>query len=454
MSLLTLAFNPQPRAKTYCSGPILRVSGVWAVKILYIVLDGAADSPTSPRKTLEEASKPNIDSLGSHAVCGMVYTVKPGVAPQSDYATLSLLGYNPDDYYPGRGPLEAFGAGIEMRRGDIALRANFATVDPGTLRIIDRRVGRSLTSREARELASAVDGMELEEGEGTALFRATIGHRGVLVLRHRSKPLSDAISNTDPAYERRGRFSVALEKYEPFIKLSNPLVEDEAAVLAARMLNEFTLKAVEILDGHPVNLAREKRGLLKANAILSRDAGGLPEEKPPSFQERFGLRGASIVEMVVERGISRYIGLDDIRVEIEGRAREEVYREEAARAVEALETHDLVYVHLKGPDEPGHDGSFEGKIKAVEDIDKHFFAPLLDRLSSAGLEPAFVVTSDHATPWDVGAHSGDPVPLMISHQSIQGSIGKFSETVCLRGRLGTIIGGYKIIPKTLSLLAG
>ncbi|BAN90483.1 alkaline phosphatase family protein [Aeropyrum camini] len=422
------------------------------MKILYVVLDGAADSPSSPRRTLEEANKPNIDSLGSHAVCGMVYTVKPGVAPQSDYATLSLLGYNPEEYYPGRGPLEAFGAGIEMRRGDVALRANFATVDPGTLRIIDRRVGRSLTSREARELASAVDGMELEEGEGVALFRATIGHRGVLVLRHRRKPLSDAISNTDPAYERRGRFSVALEKYEPYIKLSNPLSTDESAVLAARMLNEFTLRAIEVLDNHPVNKARESRGLLKANAILSRDAGVLPQEKPPGFQEKFGLRGVSIVEMVVERGIARYIGLEDIHVEIEGRAREEVYREEAARAVEALETYDLVYVHLKGPDEPGHDGSFEGKLKAVEEIDKHFFAPLLDGISSKGLEPAFVITSDHATPWDKGAHSADPVPLMISHPGLRGSVDRFSESTCLSGGLGTIIGGYRIIPKALSLL--
>ena len=421
-------------------------------KIVYVVLDGAPDSPNSPRKTLEEAFKPNLDSLARSSLCGLVYTVKPGVAPQSDYATLSLLGYNPDLYYPGRGPLEALGAGLDMSQGDIALRANFATVDPDTMRIIDRRAGRSLSSREARVLAEALDGMELDEGRGEARFRSTIGHRGVLLLRHREHHLSDMITNTDPAYRREGRYSVALENFEPYVAESRPLEDSEPARVAAMLLNEFTRRAVEMLDGHPVNLERARRGLLKANAVLSRDAGKLPDSAPPSFRSRFGLSGASIAEMVVEVGISRYVGLNSIGVEVEGRPKAELYREEAEKALKALEDFDLVYVHLKGPDEPGHDGDIEGKVRAVEEIDMYFFSSLVEGLDGFDERPAVIVTSDHATPWDRRSHSGDPVPLMVHHPAFSSGPSSFSETACEGGRLGLLVGGYKILPSVLRLL--
>lgn len=424
------------------------------MRVLYVVLDGAPDSLSSPKRALEEAEKPNIDSIARRALCGMVYTIKPGVAPQSDYATLSLLGYNPDEYYPGRGALEALGAGIRLRPGDIALRANFATVDPESMRIVDRRVGRSLTTREAKMLGRSVDGLRLDGGDGVAFFAPTIGHRGVLVLSHSKVALSGEISNTDPAYERRGRFSVALEKFEPYVAESRPLTDSEGARKAASLLNEFTRKAIEVLDKHPVNLDRARRGLLKANAILSRDAGGMPEKKPPGFEERFGLRGASIVEMVVEKGIASYVGIEDISVEVEGKDRARVYREEAEKAVEGLEAFDLVYVHLKGPDEPGHDGDLDGKIRAIEEIDKSFFGRLLD-LASSFEDLSIIVTSDHATPWDRAAHSDDPVPLMVSGPGIKGrDVNTFSEKQCYTGRLGIIVGAYNILPKIIKLLEG
>ena len=421
------------------------------MKIVYVVLDGAADSPSSPRRALEEAYKPNIDLLSRSSVCGMLYTLAPGVAPQSDVATLSLLGYRPEEYYPGRGPLEAMGAGLELGEGAIALRANFATVDPSSRRILDRRVGRSLTSSEARALASALDGLRLDGGRGLARFRATLGHRGVLVLEHREHRLSGDISNTDPAYERRGNISVALSSFQPFIRRSKPLKGDVGAAVAARLVNEFSDKAIEILDSHPVNLARESRGLPKANAVLLRDAGGL-RGKPPSFRELFGLKAASVTEMVVERGIARFIGIRDASVDPEGVGRQQLLEYEAKTVSGLLsEDFDLVYVHLKGPDEPGHDGDFEGKVRAIEDIDKHFFSKLLE---SVGEDVAFIVTSDHATPWDLGAHSGDPVPIMISHKDIGEGVKGFSEASCGKGRLGVITGGYKVIPLALSYLRG
>ncbi len=417
-------------------------------KVFYVVLDGAADGPEAPRSALEEASKPNIDFIAGRGACGLLYVVGRGVAPESDAAVMSLLGYDPARYYTGRGPLEALGAGLEFRDGEVAFRANFATVDPSTKRIIDRRAGRSLTSREARELARALDGMELAGGEGYARFAATIGHRAVLVLGHRGSRLSGMVSNSDPAYERKGHLSVARERFEPYIARIEPLEDTPEARLTADLANEFTVKAIEVLDGHPVNEERRRRGLPPANAVLLRDAGDrLPPAEP--FAEKFGLRAASIVEMVVERGIARALGINDVPVEVEGRDRRDLLREEALKALEAARSHDLVYVHLKGPDEPGHDGDFEGKVKAIEEIDKYFFSTLLDKLD---FDAAFVITSDHATPWHLRAHSGDPVPLLVSHESLGRGPGRLSELACRGGSLGVVEGGWRVIPLVLEKL--
>ena len=419
-------------------------------KLLYVVLDGAADSPASPKRVLEDAYKPNIDSLARHALCGSVITVGRGIAPESDVAVMSLLGYEPDRYYTGRGPLEALGAGIDFLEGDVALRANFATVDPATLKIIDRRAGRSLTSREARELAEAIDGMPLDEGRARAIFRATIGHRGVLVLRHSMYRLSADITNTDPAYERIGRISHARKDFPPFIQEAKPLKDTPEAKLTAKLVNDFTRRAIEILDKHPVNEARRAKGLPPANAVLLRDAGDSLPDAPP-FAERFGFTMASIVEMVVERGIARALGISDIDlgINIEEASIEERLEREAWAAAESLSKYDGVYVHLKGPDEPGHDGDYERKKEAIELIDKYFFSKILNMIEVE--KTIIVVTSDHATPWDRKAHSDDPVPLMISNPRLSGSHTGFNEIECGRGSLGLIEGAYKIIPTVKSI---
>lgn len=418
------------------------------MKILYVVLDGAADGPSAPRLSLEEASKPNIDELASNALCGMVYPIAPGVAPESDAAVMALLGYDPEKYYTGRGVLEAIGAGMEFRNGWVAFRANYATIDAGTRRIIDRRVGRSLTSREARELAAALDGMELGGGEARARFKATIGHRGVLILVHKER-LSAMVSNSDPAYERRGNISVAKRDFEPYIARIEPLEDTREARLTAELANEFTERAIEILDSHPVNEERRAKGLPPANAVLLRDASDkLPPVKPLS--EVYGIRMASIVEMVVERGIARILGLADIPVEIEGLSKREILEREARLTLEALERYDGVYVHLKGPDEPGHDGDLEGKIKAIEEIDRYFFGRILDGLDREGT--LIIVTSDHATPWNIRAHSGDPVPLMFSNPGIPRGPGAFDEKTCTNGELGVLVGAYRILSQALNLM--
>ncbi len=423
------------------------------MKLVYVVLDGAPDGFNSSVRALELSFKPNIDSLASHCLCGLMYPVGPGVAPESDVAVLSLLGYEPDRYYTGRGPLEALGAGIPFIDGWLALRANFATVDPVSLRIIDRRVGRSLSSWEARELARALDGMKLGGGKAEVLFRATISHRGVLVIRHEDYKLSAMIDNVDPAYERRGFISIAIPSYEPYIKQSKPLIEVFEAKLAAELVNEFTLKAIRVLEEHPINRVRELSGKPKANAILLRDAG---DRRPPTepIWEKFKLKFSCIAEMPVEIGIARALDMKIVEVGVEDvKTREELLEREAKLVLEELEWSDAVYVHLKGPDEPGHDGNLEGKIRAIEDIDKYFFKPLLDRLNLENT--LLIVTSDHSTPWNLKAHSEDPVPVMLSNPKLSERRRAFNEMEFRGGTLGVIEAGYKLLPiavKTLETL--
>lgn len=418
------------------------------MRLLYVVLDGAPDG-FSDKTALSIAYKPNMDMLASRSLCGLAYILGEGVAPESDAAVMSLLGYDPEVYYTGRGPLEALGAGLEFKDGWVALRANFATIDPSTLRIVDRRVGRSLSSIEARRLGEAIDGLKLDGGRAIAKFKATIGHRGVLLISHEDYRLSGNISNTDPAYERRGRISVALESYDPYVKKAVPLDESIEAKIAAELVNEYTAKAIEILREHEVNRDRVSRGLPPANAVLLRDAGDrLPPAKP--IREVYGLNFASIVEMVVERGIARALGIHDLPVDVEGRPRSEIIHQEAIMAHRALEQYDAVYVHLKGPDEPGHDGDLEGKVKAIEEIDKHFFGEVLNRIDHD--DTLILVTSDHATPWFKRAHSGDPVPVMLSHGSFRHVNRKFREVDCRNGELGVIDKGYKILKITIDIM--
>ncbi|MCE4614826.1 MAG: 2,3-bisphosphoglycerate-independent phosphoglycerate mutase [Desulfurococcales archaeon] len=420
-------------------------------KLAYIVLDGAPDGINAPRRVLSEAYKPNIDHLVSRSYCGIVYTVEKGVAPESDAATMSLLGYDPHKYYTGRGPLEALGAGLTLEnKYEVALRANFATINPRTLEITDRRVGRNLSSKEAHELAKSVDGLKLVDGAGYARFKATIGHRGVLIVGHKKSKLSAMITNTDPAYGRKGLISIALKKFEAKLKLAEPMDDSSEAVLAAKLVNEFTLKAIELLDNHPVNKARVSRGLLPANAILSRDAGDQVPPMPP-IGELTRLKWGAIVEMPVERGIARAASIGVIPVEVEGKNKKDLLKEEAELLTSNLEEYDAIYVHLKGPDEPGHDGDFYAKKKAVEMIDQYFFAEVKDYLLERNV--SVIITSDHSTPWYLKAHSDDPVPLSILVPGKTGDgLRKLDEIECSKGSIGILEGGYNIIPTALELL--
>lgn len=415
-----------------------------------MVLDGAADSPSDPVTSLELAETPALDRIAQESVCGLMYPIEAGIAPESDAAVLAILGYDPHVYYTGRGPLEALGAGIEIREGyEVAFRANFATIKEETLEIVDRRVGRSLASEEARELAKALDGMGLGLHDGYARVVATVGHRAVVVIGSRSCRLSDEVDNTDPAYAKVGRISVARPTFEKRVVECKPLANTEEARRTAELVNLFTRRAVEALSAHSVNSSRAARGLPKAAAVLLRDSGGsLPRAEP--ITERFGLRFSAVVEMPVERGIARLLRMEVAEVGEPSGDRARDYAERLRAALDLLGRVDVVYVHLKGPDEPGHDGMLKDKVRAIEDIDAYFVKPLLEAVDLREL--AIIVTADHATPPSAKAHTGDPAPLVIRIPGLKpDGVRRFTERECSRGSLGTLAHGWELLPRFLRL---
>jgi 2,3-bisphosphoglycerate-independent phosphoglycerate mutase len=417
-------------------------------KILYVVLDGLGDRPVEElggRTPLEAAKTPHLDSLAARGQTGLMDAIGPGIAPESDAAVMSILGYDVDRYYTGRGPLESYGAGLEVRTGDLAWRANFGTVDSDWT-IVDRRVGRNLSDEEARELAAAVQS-EVQLPGASFQFHHTLGHRACLVVRRQGGNLSGQVDNCDPAYQRHGSFSVALADPGKRVLEARPLQDSEEARAAAELTNEFMRKSYQVLDGHPVNRRRRAEGKMPGNMILLRDAGDrLPQM--PSFQEQFGIRFASLVEMPVEIGIASLLGMGQVPVASTAEDPERGYSDWAAKTLASLGDWDGLYVHLKGPDVPGHDGDAAGKLLSVEQIDSFYFGPLMRRLD--GEDFVVAVTADHSTPCELKAHSDDPVPVLIAGGLEPEGTESFGEQEARSGWLGRM-RGQDLVPKLVSV---
>ncbi len=416
--------------------------------ILYVILDGVGDLPFPQRENqtpLEAAATPNLDKLTANGTMGIVYTVKRGFAPESDAGVFSLLSYDPSRLDLSRGVVEALGAGIDFRDGDLALRCNFATVQDG--QILDRRAGRNVSTTEAKELAESLNDSSALKALAPFELRTTIGHRCVLVFRNGERSLSGSVSNLDPAYVRKGKVTIAKSGVTLPTKVPKcvRLNRTKAAAKTVALLNKFAAEIHEVLKDHPVNIRRKGRGDLPANFLLMRDAG----TKPPrvkTLREKFGFRSVAVADMPVELGIAKVVGMD---VEVFPPDRSlEGYSQRAEKAAELAAKYDLVYVHLKGPDEPGHDGDFDGKKKSIEDIDKGFFSRL-PQLGSILL----CVTADHSTPCAAKGHSDDPVPLLVTGSNIKsdGSM-RFTEKYGRKGKLGTMRHGREIL-KMLKRLA-
>ena len=423
-------------------------------KLLYVCLDGLGDDPIPEfdgRTPLEAAVTPAMDSLAARGRTGVVVTVGDGIAPESDIAVFAILGFDPRGEHPGRGVVEAVGTDMDFEDGDLAYRVNFATCE--WPQIVDRRVGRDLSSDEAAALAREVNETLVLPG-ATFTLKATVEHRGSLLIRAGEGRLSADVTNTDPAYRKEGSLGVALETFEPVVAHCEPLSDSDEAHHAAELTNRFVEESAKILDASDVNVERRRRGQLAANVILTRDGGDhLPMLQ--SIDDRFGPEWGCFVEMPVERGIAKMLGMHPVpapRLGIDVAMDVAVagYAEWARLAVDALAGYDALYVHIKGPDVPAHDGRAEDKRDVISAIDAGFFSEVLRSLDLTTTIVA--VTGDHSTSCVRKAHTADPVPLLVSGGGVQsdGSTA-FGERECADGALGRL-RGIDILPRLADLM--
>jgi len=401
------------------------------------LLDGVGDLPhpdLAGKTPLEAATTKNMDMLAKNGIMGQVISVGKGIAPESDIAVFNMLGYKfQHSDYAGRGVIEAIGIGIDFKDGDLALRGNFATLDDEG-KIIDRRAGRRIEREDAEKISKEIEKeIKFSNPNTTVAVAPTVGHRVTVRLRD-DKPLSSEISNTDPAYARVDGMGIA-KAVSDFMKIEKciPLEQSEDAANAANLVNEFTKQSLEIMKKSDVNKQRSQKNKKLLNSILLRDAGNkYPNVKP--INDLHSMNFSCIVDMPVEIGISNILkmkafnagGLTD-------------YEEKARVAAQAMETENAIYVHLKGPDEFGHDGDAIGKMKNIEEIDERFFGTLLDHVDVSKI--AIMISADHSTPSIHKGHSDDPVPLLISGNMITNDdTQRFTETEAKKGAIGLIDG--------------
>lgn len=378
-------------------------------KIVLVVLDGIGGLPVNGRTELEAASTPNLDTLARKSACGLHVPVAYGITPGSGPGHLGLFGYSPVDCQIGRGILEALGLGLEVKRTDVAVRCNYATIRNGV--ITDRRAGRipteqsgKLTGRLQEELG-VIDGVKM-------IFAPGMEHRFAVLMRFPEPLEADAalINDTDPQKEGMA----------PLIM--SPLSDNarKVAMVAEKMIS----MAVEILKDEE-----------KANYLLLRGFSSMPHI--PVFRQAFGLRALAIATYPMYRGLARLVEMDTPG--IEGSVEDEI---------DFLKAHyneyDFFFLHVKKVDSYGEDGNFEGKAKRIEEFDR-LLPPILD------LKPdVLVITGDHSTPALMKGHSWHPVPLLLHSPYVLGGTSmSFSERECLKGELG-IFPAVNIMPLALA----
>ena len=380
------------------------------MKLIVLLGDGMADLPLEVlggRTPLQAAEKPNMDRLARQGRSGLARTVPEGFAPGSDVANLSVLGYDPAECYTGRAPLEAAAMNVHLGPDDIAFRCNFVTIDNRLMK--DYSAGH-ISSPEGQELIEALAPLM----PGQRLYPG-VSYRNLLVLQAGAK------AECTPPHDISGQ---PVEEHLPRGQNSELLV---ALMEAAR----------PVLERHQVNRRRIAAGKRPANAIWLWGQG--PAPAMPSFAEKYGLSGAMISAVDLLKGIGRYAGLKVIDVPGATGNIDTNYQGKVDAALEALKSRDFVYLHIEAPDEAGHEGEIDLKVRAIELFDEKVVGPVLQALEKSGEDWRVLLMPDHATPISIKTHSSDPVPFTIAGSGIEpDEVERFDELAAQRGEYGLV----------------
>ncbi|NWG11577.1 2,3-bisphosphoglycerate-independent phosphoglycerate mutase [Candidatus Bathyarchaeota archaeon] len=404
------------------------------MKAILIICDGMADRPVkelSWKTPLEAAYKPSLNQIAKTGICGIMDLIAPGIPPGSDSATLALLGYDALKVYSGRGAFEAVGSGVQVLPGDVAFRCNFATANE-KLVVLDRRAGR-IENEDADKLAQSLQKIKLKTPSVKFLFKNTIQHRAVLVIR--GPKLSTAVSDSDP--QKTGEKVLEIK----------PLNTSFEAKYTAKILNELAHQFHTVLKDHSVNKQRVKRKLLPANIILCRGAGTIPKIKPLS--ELYGVKAACIAATSLIRGVCEASGMKLINVKGATGTPQTDFLALAKATNQVLRTFDFVLLHVKATDVASHDRNIKQKVEMIEKVD-NMVGRILNNIDLNSVYLA--ITADHTTSLATGNHEGDPVPIAITGPYVRrDDVERFDERCCAKGGLNRI-RGMDLMPTLMNLL--
>jgi len=399
------------------------------MKYAVLIGDGMADEPLEKyggRTPLEVADIPNMREIARKGQTGLIRTIPPGMSPGSDVATLSVLGYDPKKYYSGRAPLEAAKLGIKLAPDEVAFRCNLITVEDE--RISDY-AGGHITSDEARELVAS---LSRRMSTPTVKFYPGVGYRHICVMK--------------------GTDMVRAYCTPPHDVTGQPVKDHMPRGDGAALLADLMERSRELLQSHEVNKARLGRGQRPANMIWLWGQGVTP--RMPSFKDRFGIEGSVISAVDLLNGIAKLVGLDLVEVPGATGYYDTNYEGKGAYAIKSLEDKDFVLVHVEAPDEAGHNGDLDQKIRAIESFDRLVVGPLLRKLGEVP-HSRLMVLPDHPTPIRLRTHTGDPVPFAWCGQGIPDSGAQgFNEREAASSRwrvdeghtlMGRFIHGQKLV---------
>ena len=359
------------------------------MKHVILLGDGMADftlDVLGGKTPLEYAHTPHMDRIAAEGTQGLIDTIPEGLPPGSDVANLAVLGYDPRGCYTGRGPLEAANMGITLSPEDVAFRCNLVTLDNSAEPVMEDFTAGHISSNEAKRI---IKDLANEIGSETFSFYPGVGYRHLLVWKGGESEIQ-----VTPPHDITGK---AVAPYLP---------QGQGADQINRLMN----LSREFLVNHPVNQERKERGLKPATSIWLWGQGRAPQIR--KMVERFQIRGGVISAVDLLNGIGVYAGMEILAVDGATGYTDTNYRGKAERALSALKDLDLVFVHVEAPDEMGHEGNVEGKIKAIEDFDEKVVGTVLQGVKH--LEPfRIAVLSDHPTPVILKTHVGDPSPFAV-----------------------------------------